>query len=90
MKCPTPPPLPGQGGDLPLGGNKFPTPRAQILANSPLLCILLGYYNLKQYAKAPPLRPCEVVKGRTNPHLVPGGVGWGISLIRALVNRKEY
>ena len=82
MKCPTSPLL-GQGGDLPLGEEKFPPPGPKILANSPLLCILLGYYNLKKYAKAPPLRPREVVKGRTNPCLVPGGVGWGISLIRA-------
>ena len=55
-----------------------------MLANSPSLCILLGYYNLKKYAKAPPLCPRVVVKGRTNPHLVLGGVEWGISLIRAL------
>ena len=72
-------PLPGQGGDLPLGGN-IPHPLGpKFLAN----CIPLRYYNLKKYAKAPPLHPHEVVKEHTNPHPGLGGVGWGISLICA-------
>ena len=73
MKCPTSPLL-GQGGDLPLGRTNSPPPGPKNLANFLLLCILFRYYNLKKYAKAPPLRPCDVVKRHTNPLSLEG---WG-------------
>ena len=73
MKCPTSPlELPGQVGDLPIGGTNSSPLGPKILANTPLLCILLGYYNLKKYINAPPLRPSEMVERHTNPHLDPG------------------